>query len=198
MSTFSNLLVHGILIIASFLSICVNDSYSQVSVKGHYRKGRYVRPHQRTLPDGNPYNNYSFPGNYNPNTGRITPGNPETYLRNYYNKTNTGDEVQVHGYERKDGTNVSPYVRTKPDGDPYNNYSAPGNLNPNTGQITPDNPETYLQNYSDQRAEYITIVQLSLQRAGYDLALLTEYTEPTREPRLADFKTQLEFQLTAN
>ena len=58
---------------------------AQVHVRGYYRRdGTYVRPHVRTLPDGNPYNNYSFPGNYNPNTGRITPGNPQSYLRRYY------------------------------------------------------------------------------------------------------------------
>lgn len=38
------------------------------------------------VPDGNPYNNYSFPGNTNPNTGNVAPGNPDTYLRNYYNR----------------------------------------------------------------------------------------------------------------
>jgi len=54
-------------------------------VQGYYRSdGSYVSPHYRSNPDGNPYNNYSFPGNYNPNTGRITPGNPDTYLRRYY------------------------------------------------------------------------------------------------------------------
>lgn len=58
-----------------------------VSVRGYYRKdGTYVRPHTRSAPDGNPYNNYSFPGNYNPNTGEITGGNPETYLQRYYNR----------------------------------------------------------------------------------------------------------------
>jgi len=63
------------------------ELYAQVKVKGYYRKdGTYVSPHTRSRPDGNPYNNYSFPGNYNPNTGKISTGNPETYLRNYYNR----------------------------------------------------------------------------------------------------------------
>ena len=62
----------------------------RVWVNGYYRKdGTYVRGHYRTAPDGNPYNNYSFPGNYNPNTGKITPGNPQTYLDRYYNKSNS-------------------------------------------------------------------------------------------------------------
>jgi hypothetical protein len=51
------------------------------SVKGYYRKdGTYVQPHQRTNPDSSRSNNYSFPGNYNPNTGKITPGNPGSAL----------------------------------------------------------------------------------------------------------------------
>jgi len=62
----------------------------QVYVRGYYRKdGVYVRPHYRTYPDGIPYNNYSFPGNYNPNTGKITPGDPLKYLEKY----NTNLEV---------------------------------------------------------------------------------------------------------
>ncbi len=59
------------------------------SVRGYYRKdGTYVQPHQRTNPDGNPYNNYNYPGNYNPNSGQITPGNPNRYLDNYNNNRN--------------------------------------------------------------------------------------------------------------
>ena len=54
-------------------------------VRGYVRKdGTYVAPHQRTSPDRNPYNNYNYPGNYNPNTGRTTPGNSDTYLDRYY------------------------------------------------------------------------------------------------------------------
>jgi hypothetical protein len=54
------------------------------SVRGYYRHdGTYVRPHQRTAPDHNPFNNYGFPGNVNPNTGQVTPGNPQRYLERY-------------------------------------------------------------------------------------------------------------------
>lgn len=76
-------------IIASFIllaSLPLN-AYA-VYVSGYYRSnGTYVAPHERTAPDGNPYNNYSYPGNYNPNTGSITGGNPDTYLNNYYNNS---------------------------------------------------------------------------------------------------------------
>jgi hypothetical protein len=58
---------------------------AQVNVRGYFRRdGTYVQPHVRTAPDGNPYNNYSFPGNYNPNSGEITLGDPHTYLERYY------------------------------------------------------------------------------------------------------------------
>ena len=71
---------------------------AQVRVRGYYRKdGTYVRPHVRTRPDGNPHNNYSFPGNYNPNTGRITPGDPAAYLRNYYGRSSSKARARVEG-----------------------------------------------------------------------------------------------------
>lgn len=55
-------------------------------VRGYTRKnGTYVAPHQRTSPDRSPYNNNGFPGNYNPNSGRTTPGNRDTYLERYNN-----------------------------------------------------------------------------------------------------------------
>jgi hypothetical protein len=79
-----------ILIICTFfLFINIFDAFSGglVWVRGYFRKdGTYVRPHFRTAPDGIPYNSFSFPGNYNPNTGKITPGNPSTYLERYYNR----------------------------------------------------------------------------------------------------------------
>lgn len=57
------------------------------SVRGYHRRdGTYVQPHYRTNPDSNPYNNYGYPGNYNPNTGRITGGDQNRYLDNYYNR----------------------------------------------------------------------------------------------------------------
>jgi len=58
-----------------------------VDVRGYYKKdGTFVKPHKRTKADGNPYNNFSYPGNYNPNTGRVTTGSKEDYLNNYYGR----------------------------------------------------------------------------------------------------------------
>ena len=59
-------------------------AFAQTHVQGYYRKdGTYVQPHMRSTPDSNPYNNYSYPGNYNPNTGQITGGDPDRYLQRY-------------------------------------------------------------------------------------------------------------------
>lgn len=43
-------------------------------------------------------------------------------------------QVKVKGYVKKDGTYVSPHVRSNPDGYKYNNYSSYGNVNPYTGK----------------------------------------------------------------
>jgi len=70
-----------------------------VRVRGYYRKdGTYVRSHYRTLPDGNPYNNYSYPGNYNPNIVKITPGGPRKYLDRYYNEPSSSS-VSTMGFD---------------------------------------------------------------------------------------------------
>ena len=64
---------------------------AQVKVKGYYRKdGTYVKPHYRSSPDGNPKNNWSYPGNTNLNTGEISTGNPDTYLKRYDNGATYG------------------------------------------------------------------------------------------------------------
>ncbi len=74
----------------AFTSI-VFDVDAAVRVNGYYRKnGTYVQPYYRSNPDGNPYNNWSFPGNTNPYTGKVASGNPDTYLNNYYNGSSGG------------------------------------------------------------------------------------------------------------
>jgi hypothetical protein len=67
------------------LSLPLANSDAAVKVGGYFRKdGTYVQPHYRSNPDGNPYNNWSYPGNTNPYTGEVASGNPQTYLQNYY------------------------------------------------------------------------------------------------------------------
>jgi hypothetical protein len=92
---FSLLLLFGLLspcVISgnSFFDLEFKEGFVQtveasVKVNGYFRKnGTYVKPHYRSNPDGNPYNNWSFPGNTNPYTGKVAPGNSSTYLKNYY------------------------------------------------------------------------------------------------------------------
>ena len=70
---------------------------ADVYVSGYTRKdGTYVQSHYRSSPDGNPYNNWSYPGNTNPYTGVTAGGNSDTYLRNYYN--NTSSQVSPNTY----------------------------------------------------------------------------------------------------
>jgi hypothetical protein len=103
-------------------SFALGDVY----VRGYYRKdGTYVRPHHRSDPDGNFWNNWSTKGNVNPYTGK--PGTKTSPSPNY------GQDVPVSGYYRANGTYVAPHYRSAPDGDPYNNWSTRGNVNPYTG-----------------------------------------------------------------
>jgi len=143
------IIISAILILIIF-SLFLSFVSADVKVSGYYRKdGTYVQGYWRSDPDSNPYNNWSFPGNVNPYTGKVASGNPETYLRNYYDSNNSDiyANVWVSGYYRKDGTYVMGHWRSTPDGNPYNNWSFPGNINPYTGRIATGNPETYLKNY---------------------------------------------------
>ena len=60
---------------------CSGSTYVSSYFKSN---GSYVSGHYRTCPDSSPFNNYSYPGNYNPNTGRISTGSQSSYLNNYY------------------------------------------------------------------------------------------------------------------
>ena len=73
------------ILVCLFLASITTIAFADVWVRGYYRKnGTYVSGHWRSDPDGNPYNNWSFPGNINPHTGKVATGNPSTYLKNYY------------------------------------------------------------------------------------------------------------------
>lgn len=90
--------------------------------------------------------------------------------------------VSVRGYTRKDGTYVAPHYRSDPDGSIYNNYSYPGNYNPNTGSITPGGTSnlpsysfdsSYWSDYEKQRKEsnrkfYESLRNLSTTPTAYD------------------------------
>jgi hypothetical protein len=56
-------------------------------------------------------------------------------------------QVNVNGYTKSNGTYVQPHVRTKPDGNPYNNYSSPG------GSVYRNNSGSY-QNSTPRGSSY--------------------------------------------
>jgi hypothetical protein len=59
------------------LLVSFADLASAASVRGYTRRdGTYVQPHERSAPNSTIRDNYTYPGNYNPNTGRITGGDP--------------------------------------------------------------------------------------------------------------------------
>jgi opacity protein-like surface antigen len=76
-------------------------------------------------------------------------------------------QVHVRGYTRRDGTYVQPHYRSSPDGNPSNNWSTRGNVNPYTGQYGTHQP---LTPYTPlPTAPYVVLPQppLSPYEAGY-------------------------------
>jgi len=68
-------------VLAGALSLTVaSPVLADTFVHGHFRRdGTYVQPYWRSNPDGIPYNNFSYPGNLNPYTGKVAPGNPHQW-----------------------------------------------------------------------------------------------------------------------
>lgn len=75
-----------------FLTVSIVFAADSHRVRGYWSdtnrdgiKDTYVQPHQQTNPNSMRTDNYSYPGNYNPNKGDFTPysNSPrETYPRN--------------------------------------------------------------------------------------------------------------------
>lgn len=81
------------------LSLFTNFTFADTYVKGYYRSnGTYVNGYYRSDADGNPYNNFSFPGNTNPYTGVTASGNSSTYLNNYYNNSSSNYNSYIPTY----------------------------------------------------------------------------------------------------
>jgi uncharacterized protein YgiM (DUF1202 family) len=151
-----------ILFLAILFSLTVEG---QVHVKGYTKtNGTYVAPHTRSSPNSSPYDNYSYPGNTNPYTGKTATGNPDTYINNLYNNNSTPStsDVWVDGYYKSDGTYVTGHYRSAPNGNPYDNFSFPGNTNPYTGKTATGNPDPYLKNlYGNSSSIYGTTYYVS-------------------------------------
>lgn len=72
--------IAGLAVVAGLSLGCISSATADVSVNGYYRSnGTYVAPHWRSNPDGVRANNFSYPGNLNPYTGRTAPGNSFGY-----------------------------------------------------------------------------------------------------------------------
>jgi hypothetical protein len=77
----------AILLSVVFFLALLSLADAQVRVRPHIRKdGTYVPGHLRSQPDGNPYNNWGYPGNINPYTGEEGRGDPYRYLDRYRDK----------------------------------------------------------------------------------------------------------------
>jgi hypothetical protein len=73
-----------VLLIVAVVMLLPAFAAAQVYVNPYVRRnGTQVEGHYRSAPDGNPYNNYSYPGNTNPYTGRVAPGSADSYLTNH-------------------------------------------------------------------------------------------------------------------
>lgn len=113
----------AIIVLAALGLVAGASEAKSKRVDGYFKSnGTYVAPHYRTTPDSNPYNNYSTPGNLNPNNGAITSGSQPNYLSDSYSSPTTGSgygsvgsgqPVWVDGYTRADGTWVNGYWRYK-------------------------------------------------------------------------------------
>jgi len=134
-------------ILLTFFNLIISQIlFSQVKVSGYTKKnGTYVEPYFRSSPNSNPYDNYSFPGNTNPYTGKTSTGNPDTYLENYYNKSsgskNYGSTLNNYtspNYNQINNSNLNNYSTTS-----YKNYS-------NYNIIQSDNKKDF-KNYNSEK-----------------------------------------------
>lgn len=78
--------------------LTIFSASAQVHVRGYYRSnGTYVQPHERTRPNYTITDNYSYPGNYNPNTGRVTGGStPSSSYSQSYSETSSSYSPNSH------------------------------------------------------------------------------------------------------
>lgn len=108
-------------------------SIAQVRVRGYTKSnGTYVQPHYRSKPDGNPYNNWSYPGNTNPYTGKVATGDQNTYLNNYNNRSSTSTN--------QSSTNTSNYYSSGSPANYDSNNSPSGTSQSYNYTSTPKSP----------------------------------------------------------
>ena len=59
-------------------------------------------------------------------------------------------QVWLDPYTPKDGTYVGGHYRSNPDGNPYNSWSYPGNVNPYPGKQATGDPNRYLEQHQNK------------------------------------------------
>jgi len=73
-----------IVLVIAFILGWVMIASAQVWVRPYIRKdGTVVQGHYRSRPNKTPTDNYSYPGNINPYTGKEATGDPYKYLEGY-------------------------------------------------------------------------------------------------------------------
>ena len=89
----------AVLAVSFLLLAIVSVAHAQVWVDPYVRKnGTEVQGYYRSNPDGNPYNNWSYPGNGNPYTGKEATGTPNRYLDRYHNRNGSGSGEYQNQY----------------------------------------------------------------------------------------------------
>lgn len=128
------------------LSVNFQLTSAQVKVNGYYRSnGTYVQPHYRSSPDGNPYNNYSFPGNINPYTLERAQGNRNTYLTNYYNSQSESIKKKKIKSAAMHYANACIYLENGSIEKALESFGFSSNINPLNPEVYHKRAEIYLQ-----------------------------------------------------
>ena len=154
------------IIILYFVILLALTSKAQVKVSGYTKNnGTYVAPYTRSSPNSSPYDNYSYPGNTNPYTGKTATGDPDTYIDNLYNNNNASSpsRIWVEGYYKENGTYVSGYWRTSPNGTTNDNYSSTNSLKTSDEKLN-----NYLNSYNGNiyESKYFVSSKLLNLRSG--------------------------------
>jgi hypothetical protein len=89
---------------------CVESASADVWVRGYVRSnGTYVRPHYRSNPDGNFWNNWSTYPNVNPYTGRT--GTLRTPSYRSYRSYSSPSYRSYRSYSSPSYRSTTPYYR---------------------------------------------------------------------------------------
>ncbi|UOQ53051.1 SH3 domain-containing protein [Hymenobacter cellulosivorans] len=149
---------------------------AQVHVRGYYRSnGTYVKPHERTRPNHTVTDNYSYPGNHNPNSITTTTGTTgETPNTIQPTRGKTAPYSGSGTY--KVNSSIAPPLRAAPNVSAAEIYSCPRQA---TVQVLEDAGDIYCKVSVNGHVGYIS--KNLLVRAD---AVLPEYTaEPAPEKK---------------